>query len=281
MSQKQEKKYRTKVSFVVPVYNEAQNPLIKDTFKSIVNQGLEDIELIVVDDGSSDDSVRLVNQIISELGIINFRLILNKKNLGIARSLNKGIKMAKGKYIARLDIGDIALPGRIAKQVEYLEKKPDIVLLGTLFYWINLKKKIIRGPSYFKKSPFIFGELKDNCFKHNYILHPTWLVRKSLFLKVGYYDPRCTHSEDFEFLIRVLKYGYKVEILPEFKTIILKNPEGLSGNLKVIQIERAKIKLRNLVYFFSFKNLFYTLKSLFGIFIPEFFLKLFSFLTKD
>ena len=125
------------VSIVVPVYN-AQNYL-HETIESVLLQTYEKFELIIVNDGSTDNSEKIVRQFQKK----DKRIILrNFKNSGIASALNNGIQIAKGKYIARLDADDISLPHRIKKQVEFMEANPSVDVCGS---WVE-----------------IFGEFNDN-----------------------------------------------------------------------------------------------------------------------
>src|SRR3989338_4267706 len=125
-----------KISVIMSVYNgmplgpqsaswrtrTASSAYLKDAVESILNQTYENFEFIIVDDASVDNSW----DYLKNLNDHRIKLIKNKKNLGLAASLNKALKVAKGNYIARMDADDISLPTRFEEQVNYLQKNPSI-----------------------------------------------------------------------------------------------------------------------------------------------------------
>ena len=122
----QTKKFPVKISVIMPTYN-ASVPFLKEAVESILNQSFGEFEFIVIDDGSTDGSWEYLNSIDDK----RLKLIHNETNLGITKSLNIGMKTAKGKYIARMDSDDRSMPLRLEKQYEYMEKHPDVILCGT------------------------------------------------------------------------------------------------------------------------------------------------------
>src|SRR3972149_7024941 len=104
-----------KISVVMAVYNGL--PYLPQAMESILNQTLRDFEFIVVEDASLDDSLSVLRSYNDR----RIRLIVNKKNLGLSRSLNKGLDAANGEYVARMDHDDISLPTRLAEQKAYLD----------------------------------------------------------------------------------------------------------------------------------------------------------------
>ena len=114
------------VSVIIPAYN--ANGFLSDAINSILNQTYKNLEIIIVDDGSTDETPKILKIFAKKDQRI--KIIRNKRNLNIANSLNIGIKSAKGNYIARMDADDISLPHRIKNQMNYLHKHPEIVILG-------------------------------------------------------------------------------------------------------------------------------------------------------
>ena len=114
------------ISVVMPVYN-VEISMLEEAVNSILSQTFQDFEFIIIDDASNDDTYNYLNGIKDERII----LIRNSEHLGITKSLNIGLKEAKGKYIARMDGDDISLPQRFEKQYEYMESHPDVIVCGT------------------------------------------------------------------------------------------------------------------------------------------------------
>ncbi len=106
---------------------------LREAIDSILGQTFKDFEFLIIDDGSTDSSVEIIRSYADP----RIRLIQNEENIGLSRSLNKGLKLARGEYIARMDADDISLPRRLAAQVGLLDKQPDIGLVGTSIQLID------------------------------------------------------------------------------------------------------------------------------------------------
>lgn len=118
--------FTEKISVVMPTYNTPVS-FLQEAVESILNQTFPDFEFIIVDDGSTNESVEYLNNIRDQ----RVRIIRNPVNIGITKSLNIGFKAAKGKYIARMDSDDISLPERFEKQYDFMESHPDVFVCGT------------------------------------------------------------------------------------------------------------------------------------------------------
>src|SRR3989338_10709157 len=118
-----------KISVIMSVYNGM--PYLPEAVKSILNQTYKNFEFIIIDDASTDQSTKYLRFLKDK----RIKLIKNSKNLGLAASLNKALKFAKGEYIARMDADDISLPKRFEKQVKFFKKHPSVDICGT---WVNL-----------------------------------------------------------------------------------------------------------------------------------------------
>ena len=132
-----------------------------------------------------------------------------QQNMGLARSLNKGIKGAKGKFIARQDADDISLPKRFEFQKMFFNNNPKIVLCGTWFQEINENAGYI-----VRKYPLDDVTLRKNIKYINYFCHPSVMFLKKAFIKAGGYDESFTTAQDFELWIRLAKTG-EIANLPE------------------------------------------------------------------
>ena len=135
-----------KVSVLMSVYNTEEN-FLREAIKSILNQTYKDFEFLIINDGSTKNNTE---QVILSFKDDRIRYIPNERNMGIIASCNKGFDLANGEYIARFDSDDIALPQRLEKEVEFLDKNPDYGLVGSYFETFP-KKRIVKGFTDYKK----------------------------------------------------------------------------------------------------------------------------------
>lgn len=176
-----------KISVILSVRNQKY---LTDAVKSILNQTYRNFEFIIVNDGP----ISLIIPKDPRILIIN-----NHKNLGLTKSLNKGLKKAKGEYIARIDADDISYPNRFEEQISYLEKNPNIALVGSWVNLINDNNKLIK----LKKLPTSYHQIKSNLIKANQFYHPTLMIRKNVLDKLGFYDEKFVYSQDYELVLRI------------------------------------------------------------------------------
>ena len=190
-----------------------------------MNQAFGDFEFLIVDDASTDGSCALVGSYCDN----RIRLIRNKQNIGQARSLKYGIKVATGEYIARLDQDDIAFPERLEKQVAFLDENPNVAVVGSFFMIIDADGKIIR----YKKLPVGFeSNLLYILRGSNPVAHPATMYRRNVIQNVGNYREECSPSEDFDLWLRVYKNGYSCDNIPEFLTYYRRHPKQVSVEFK-------------------------------------------------
>ncbi|MBD3282362.1 MAG: glycosyltransferase, partial [Candidatus Portnoybacteria bacterium] len=188
-------KNEPKVSIIMSVYNGER--YLRDAIESILNQSFKDFEFIIINDGSRDSSKKIV-QSYKDPRIV---FIENKKNIGLTKSLNKGIKLARGEYVARMDADDISAYNRIEKQVNFLDKNKDYCLVGTTFYYIDENNKVI-----FKKIvPLTNKEIKKGLVKKNCFAHGSVMIRKKILEKVKGYREEIKYSQDYDLFIRIAK----------------------------------------------------------------------------
>jgi len=183
-----------KITVLMPVYN--CEMFVKEAVESILNQTYVDFELLIIDDASTDSTV----SIIKSFNDSRIKLIKKKLNTGLTNSLNQGLKLAKGKYIARMDGDDVSLPLRLAKQVTYLEANPEVVLCGTSYEIIDEEKRTIIPE---KHNDIKLALLKDNC-----IAHPSVMIRKKILEEFSiFYDAAKEPAEDYALWIQLLSVG--------------------------------------------------------------------------
>ncbi len=197
------------VSVIIPVYN--CDKFLEESALSILKQSFRDVELILIDNCSTDSSV----EIIKKLSRLDPRVVpvFNEANLGLPASLNRALKVAKGKYIARMDADDIARPERIQRQVDFLERNLDVDVLGTWWQYFPGNTQI--------QAPVTHSEIKIYALTNNPMGHPTVMFRREKMLKVvGFYDETAFPIEDYEYWVRgleKLKFANLPEVLLDYR----------------------------------------------------------------
>lgn len=179
-------------SVVMSVYN--GEVYLKEAIDSILQQSYENFELIIIDDASTDGSL----EIIFSYKDPRIVLIQNEKNLFLAASLNKGIHIAKGKYIVRMDADDISMKDRLLKQVSFMESNPQIGISGTCSEIIGHG---FGFGNYSQDDQTIKFKLLHEC----HLLHPTLILRKDLiFEKNLFYNEEYRKNQDYELFVRAI-----------------------------------------------------------------------------
>ena len=160
------------VSVLIPVFN-AGNFLVP-AIESIFNQTLKNLEIIAIDDGSTDNSLAILKSLAKKDK--RLRVYKNPKNLNIANTLNRAIKLAKGQYLARMDADDIASENRLKLQIEYLRSHPGTVIVGGQCQTIDIDGKSLGH----KNFPLTDKKIKQSLFEYNPIQHPTIVINKKI-----------------------------------------------------------------------------------------------------
>lgn len=195
-----------KVSVVMPVYNAER--FLKEAMDSILGQTFSDFEFIIIDDASTDSSV----DIIRSYNDSRIRFYQNEINKGVAATLNRGLDLANGEYIARMDSDDISLPERLYEQVQYMDIHKDIAVIGCGVRLFGAKSEI---RLFSEESVQLNVDLLFNsCFAH-----PSVMMRASIFGKEGFhYDDNFSAMEDYELWVRTIE-RYRIATIP---SILLK-----------------------------------------------------------
>ena len=193
------------VTVFISLYN--CEDYISDALESILNQTYENLDILIVDDGSTDQSVEKVLQYKDE----RIRLIRNGKNRGIPYTRNVGLREARGKYIAIMDSDDISFPSRIERQVHYLEEHEDIDAVGSFYIQFGgwFRKRV--------KTKFVNHEdLRMMLLFYNPIANPSVMIRKSSLEKrqLRYHEDYFV-AQDYQLWAQLIKTG-KIQILPEY-----------------------------------------------------------------
>lgn len=182
---------------------------LAEALDSILQQSFSDFELILFDDGSTDNTENIIRKYAAKDSRIT--PIYNEKNLGLTVNLNRGIKLSRGPYIARMDADDISLPERFEKQVYFLDNNPDIDLVGTYAIDIDdLGKEI-----HLRMMPLKHREIINLLPKANPITHSSVMLRKESFKKIDFYNEAYRIIQDYEMWFRAAEVGLKFENLNE------------------------------------------------------------------
>lgn len=179
------------VSVIMPVYNGEK--YLNEAIDSILNQTYTDFEFIILNDGSTDKT----EEIILSYDDLRIVYVKNEENLQIVKTLNKGIALAKGKYIARMDADDISLPERFEKQMTFMKNNPDIDVCGTWMKTIGYKK------DYLINYPISHNEIKSFMFFNSPMSHPTIFTKKSFYDEYQYSD-EFNKVEDYHLWFRAV-----------------------------------------------------------------------------
>ncbi len=182
------------VTVAIPFYNNAGT--ISLAVRSILSQTFYDYELLLIDDGSIDESLKIARAFDDP----RIRIYSDGKNLGLAARLNQSVQIARGRYYARMDADDICYPERIAKQVKFLENHPDVDLLGCASIVIDNSAH----PVGIFPSKVTHEEITNSPRKGFYFPHPTWMGLTQWFLK-NPYDESFPKAQDQELLLRTYR----------------------------------------------------------------------------
>ena len=185
------------VSVVMPVYN-VEN-FIDDAIDSILSQSYSNFEFIIINDGSTDHTLELIKKRFDNRIV----LINRKRNAGNYACRNIGCKMAKGEYICVMDGDDIAMPNRIYKQVEIMEKDTSLMAIGSTFRLFNGK---------IRYKPIEYELIKICLLFNSMIFHPSMMIRKSALQQIGYYDELFQYASDYNLVCRLALHGKIINI---------------------------------------------------------------------
>lgn len=193
----------SEISIVMSTYNGEK--YLKQSIESILSQTFRDFEFLIIDDGSTDNSWQILQDYAKKDSRV--KVFRNEQNLGLTKSLNRGLSRAKGEYIARMDDDDISLPTRLEKQFQFMEQNPSVVLCGVRVLVIDQAGEEIGR----KNLPLKHKDIKNKLLFNNQFIH------SSLFFKndLGIYNEKFARAQDYEFVLRVAS-RHQVVNLPEY-----------------------------------------------------------------
>jgi len=188
-----------RVSVLLPVFNAAD--YVSASIRSVLNQTFRDWELIVIDDGSTDDSAEVIRHAIGSDCRVRF---ISRANVGFARTLNEMLEIASGELIARLDADDEALPERIAMQVRFMDTHPDCVVVGGGVIHIDADG----DPLSIELYPERHDEIEQRMLSGGGgIIHPSVMARAEPMRRCGGYARDCPVVEDQDLWLRLALHG--------------------------------------------------------------------------
>lgn len=185
-----------RVSVIMPVYNTEK--FVKRAIDSILGQTFQDLELIVVDDGSTDRSREIIGSYASDPRV---RIVFNETNLGESGARNRAIPLAQGEFIAMMDSDDYSMPERLRKQVAFLDAHPEISFCGTWYDVVDEQGKLLRHWTAPADHPTIMASF----FFANRIGHNTIMMRRKEFMDAGEWYTPGHHAADFDLWVRLIR----------------------------------------------------------------------------
>ncbi len=199
-----------RVTVLMTVYNGVR--FLPSAIESVLAQSFDDFEFLIVDDASTDSSVDLIRSYADS----RIRLVSNETNIGQPASLNSGLNLASGQYVARLDQDDMCLPGRFRLQVSMLDNRPDVGIVGAWEYTIDADgRKIRRWRPRIENFGAFLGILAIGLCP---VWHPSAMYRRQEVLDLGGYDPAYTLAADYDLWTRIAMKRLNGAIVPEFLT---------------------------------------------------------------
>lgn len=216
------------ISVVIPTYNRVT--FLKDAIDSVFAQTFQSFELIVVDDGSTDDMSGLLLSYGSKIKVIK------KANKGPSAARNRGVKAAKGEWIAFLDSDDVWKPDKLEKQVQFIKDNPDIKICQTEEIWIRNGKRV--NPR--KKHEMHSGWIYEQCLPLCIVSPSSVMIHKDVFEKVGLFDETMLACEDYDLWLRIAPY-FPICLVRE-KLIVKQGGHEDQQSRKIASLDCLRIK---------------------------------------
>lgn len=201
---------KPKISVLMPVYN--CEKYLDSAIQSILDQTFKDFEFIIVDDFSTDTSFEIIKEYTKQ----DKRIIVlrNKTHLRTTKTLNKGLRRTKCKYVARMDGDDWSYPDRLQKQFKFMENHPEVGVSGGVIEVCDENLKVIN----IRKYPLNDIVVRKVMFRYSPFAHPATIWRRDLLQKVGGYDEKIPLSQDYELYFRI----GKISQFANLSTVLLK-----------------------------------------------------------
>ena len=249
-----------KVSFVITVHNGETH--LKKCIDSVINQTFRDFECITLNNGSTDRTQEILEQ------YTDSRLkIIQQENIGVSRSLNKGIHLSKSNLIARLDADDVASKYRLERQVEFMIKNPKVILCGSKFRELIGVKSLPQRVAFIETDPSI----RKSMSLFNPFSHSTVIFRKQNFIQAGGYNDQYRNSLDYELWLRMLDLGEAHILNDELCDVRFSKQSVSYQNKRRQKLESFFIRWNAFKKFGGnpAEAFYYLIKSLIGLIFPS------------
>jgi glycosyltransferase involved in cell wall biosynthesis len=219
----------------MPVYNGEK--YLRSAIESILSQTYRDFVLLIIDDGSTDSSLQ-ISRSFDDPRIVIER---NGRNLGLIRTLNKGLDLTRTEFVARMDCDDWAFPRRLERQVTFLDRNPDVGLCGSHYeIFAGERREVIKAPE--THDEIFYGMLFDNMLLHSSVLARTEFLNRYRLR----YDEGYQHLEDYELWVRAIRLT-RLANVPEVLLQYRSHPENVSHRHRSTQFShRDRIRLVHL-----------------------------------
>ena len=222
------------ISVVMPAYNAV--PFISEAIESVLAQTYRDFELIVVNDGSTDSTLDVVEEYAAQDERIK---VYTHANVGTAPTLNRGIELADGEWVFLMHADDRMRPNRLERQLDFIAKHPELAVVSSLVRHIDSKSRVIGKDN----SRLVTPEAVEKVVSANELIgisHPAVAFRKSAVLSVGGYRQAFWPAEDTDLWNRLAEKGYKVLVQPEY--LLDYRMHGNSASISRARLTRAKVR---------------------------------------
>lgn len=212
------------VSVVAPCFNAEK--YLEEALRSIYEQDYPNFEVIIVDDGSTDNSYAMLEQLQKVHGFQLYR----QQNQGVSAALNFGLQHARGDYVATPDLDDIMLPHSLSVRAAYLDQHPEVGCVGALVIYIDSEGQETKRQNGNRIRQLDFDYLLGNAYVCG---APVSLYRMEALRAAGFYDPEIK-VQDFQMTLRIASQGYQIHKLPVLVTRYRRHPDNLSRRYKVL-----------------------------------------------
>lgn len=234
------------ISIIIPLYNK-ENYIIQ-CIDSIISQSYKYFEIIVIDDGSTDEGINKVKL------YKDYRIkLISKKNGGVSSARNEGIKNANGNWVLFLDADDKLEKNALQSFIDSINIYPNVKIFISNFWEISGNKK--HPYSNWRKKKLIETPLKEIWYRNIYARPGNTLIHKDVFTSYGGYVNGMKYNEDYEFSLRLLSY-YKIVYIPEFTMSYIKNENSASNKIQAIEYDYAHM-IQSLSYNSIYQKLLY------------------------
>jgi glycosyltransferase involved in cell wall biosynthesis len=241
------------VSVVMSVYNGER--YLAAAMDSILSQTFGDFEFIIINDGSTDRTADILRSY-SDPRV----LVVEQANVGLTRSLNRGIALARGKYIARMDADDISLPERFARQMDFFDTHPTVGVVGTACRVVNELDKTEQELHF----PLSDEQLRPHLIRGNPFVHTSVMMRKSVLEAVGGYNEAYPFAQDYELWVRLAAHT-QLANLPEVLVMRRFHWDAVSTTSNT---ELLRLWLRMRIHYQAFRSLDYPIYYFFYVLQP-------------